>query len=91
MHSLFHNFQRKYLKIIKQAQLFHTQVTSDLYNDQVIEQDFMIKNIHNMSKKQRIKAWKNKDITRSRISSRVLVLYLLLTLPVEGNNHQANT
>ncbi|NQZ87269.1 MAG: glycosyltransferase family 2 protein [Colwellia sp.] len=90
MHSLFHNFQRKYLKIINQAQLFHTQVTSDLYNDQVIEQDFMIKNIHNMSKKQRIKAWKNKDITRSRVSSRLLVLFLLLTLPVESNSHQSN-
>ena len=73
------------------AQLFYKQVTVDLSDYKVIEQDFMIKNIHNMSKKQRIKAWKNKDITRSRVSSRLLVLFLLLTLPVESNRHQANT
>ena len=91
MYSLFHNFQNKYLKIIHQAQLFYKQVTVDLSDYKVIEQDFMIKNIHNMSKKQRIKAWKNKDITRSRVSSRLLVLFLLLTLPVESNSHQANT
>ena len=91
MYSLFHNFQNKYLKIIHQAQLFYKQVTVDLSDYKVIEQDFMIKNIHNMSKKQRIKAWKNKYITRSRVSSRLLVLFLLLTLPVESNSHQSYT
>jgi glycosyltransferase involved in cell wall biosynthesis len=91
MYSLFNNFQIKYLKIITQAQLFYKQVTLDISDYRVIEQDFMIKNIHNMSKKQRIKAWKNKDITRSRASSRLLVLFLLLTLPVEGSNQGAKT
>ncbi len=91
MYSLFNNFQRKYLKIITQAQLFYKQVALDISDNRVTEQDFMIKNIHNMSKKQRIKAWKNKDITRSRASSRLLVLFLLLTLPVESNNKSAKT
>jgi len=91
MYSLFNNFQRKYLKIITQAQLFYKQVALDISDNRVTEQDFMIKNIHNMSKKQRIKAWKNKNITRSRASSRLLVLFLLLTLPVESNNQSAKT
>jgi glycosyltransferase involved in cell wall biosynthesis len=91
MYSLVNNFQRKYLKIITQAELFYKQVTLDLSEYSVTEQDFIIKNIHNMSKKQRIKAWKNKDITRSRVSSRILVLFLLITLPVENNNQNANT
>jgi hypothetical protein len=91
MYSLFNNFQSKYLKIITQAQLFHKQVSLDISDYRVTEQDFMIKNIHKMSKKQRIKAWKNKDITRSRASSRLLVLFLLLTLPVEGKNQSAKT
>jgi glycosyltransferase involved in cell wall biosynthesis len=89
MYSLINNFQKKYLKIINQAQLFYKQVTSDLSDYQVIEQDFVIKNIPEMSKKQRIKAWKNKDITRSRTSSRLLVLFLLVTLPVERSIQNA--
>ena len=89
MYSLINSFHTKYLKIIHQADLFHQNVTSDLSNIEEIEHEFMIKDIPSMSKKQRIKAWKNKDITRSRRSSRFLVLLLLLTLPVESNKQKA--
>jgi len=84
--SLVNKFQNRYLKIITQAQLFYKQAALDLPDYKVVEQDFVIKNILNMSKKQRIKAWKNKNITRSRTSSRLLVLFLLVRLPVETDN-----
>jgi len=87
--SLINNFQKKYIKIINQAQLFYKQVTRELSDYNVIEQDFVIKNILFMSKKQRIKAWKDKDITRTSASSRLLILFLLITLPVENKNENS--